>query len=211
MCFKNKREKIEKKNKDLIDEMLKEIRLIDFSSYFRKNLSSYRSEALRNAHYYGNIRVKYIGFNFSLLAIFLAYFGIYLNLNSSLLEPTTLRSGICLIILILPIAIYSIYFMVVIPKKSYTTSFGHSNLSHYKVFDIDYPKISNKDCFNKFRDLIKEGDQSLIKNDLRTLLKQYFYQANYQKVGVNLRICLYVGIFLLFVGIVQSFVIFFFC
>ena len=48
-------ENIEQKNKDLIEGMLKEIKLIDLSFYLKKNLSSYSSEALRNVHNYGNI------------------------------------------------------------------------------------------------------------------------------------------------------------
>ena len=198
---------IEQKNKDLIEGMLKEIKLIDLSFYLKKNLSSYRSEALRNVHYYGNIRIKYIGFNISLLAFFLAYFAIYLNLNLSQLAQITSIWWIDLIlilILLMPIFIYFILFIIVMLDKSYTTSFEHSNLTHYKVFNIDYPEILNKDCFNTFRNLIKEDKETLIKNDLKTLLLHYFYQANYKKAGEKQRKCLYLGIRLFFVEIVIS-------
>jgi len=155
-----------------------------------------------------------MGFNFSLLAIFWAYFGIYFNLVGSLissqLDPNTSIWWIGLIILICAVVIYSIRFIVVMLNKSYTISFKHSNLSHYKDFDINFPKISNKDCFNKFLNILKETKENLIKNDLKTLLKHYFYQANYQKVGVNLRKCLYRGIILFFIGILSSIIFLFY-
>ncbi len=199
MCFKNNRKEVDKEHDVLIEEMLKKISISNKNSYFCRNLSSYRSEALRNSHYYGNLRIKYMGFNFSLLAMFGAYLGIYLNLVSSLNSW-----WVGLLSLFLSMIPYFIYFGKVMLDKSYTISFEHSNLSHFNDFNINSPKISIKNCFKKFEDLIKLNDENFMKNDLKTLLKLYFYQANYKKIGENLRLCLYIGIILFFVGIVLS-------
>ncbi|KKN05372.1 hypothetical protein LCGC14_1088030 [marine sediment metagenome] len=44
-----------------------------------KNLAGYLSLALRNTHYYGNLRIKYVNFNFTIL-VFLLQFLLFLFL-----------------------------------------------------------------------------------------------------------------------------------
>ncbi len=202
-----KKEKIKKANLDLIEKTLKKFNDPKLEKPINENLSSYRSEALRHVHYYGNLRLKYVGLNITLFTIFFAYIGTYLNLGISLgifdIDPFNPNWWGITITVLSPLIIYLISCVVLIIKKSYTISFDHSNLSHYYGFVKNYPKLTKDEC-DKFLGLIKKKKEELRNDDLKTLYQYYFYQANFDKAGERGRRYLYWGIFLFIVEIVIS-------
>ncbi len=98
--------------------------------------------------------------------------------------------------------------MIFLPKKYDTISFKHLDLQHYSsIMDMkDYPEITDQHL-NNFMILInKKEENSSIKNDLKALILQYLYQANYQRVGLKMRKCLIIGSWDLVLSICSSFI-----
>ena len=74
----------------------------------------------------------------------------------------------------------------------------------------EYPIIdaSNvKGFINLFKD---KDEKELVKNDIKTLLMQYFHQVNHDKIGKKLRKCLIGGI-IIFIFVVSLSIILLLC
>jgi len=185
------------------------------------NLADYLSLALRNTHYYGNLRIKYVNFNFTFTGFFASILAIFISF--------TLNSDVSLWYIGLPIMVglvlYFSYFLILLIVKFNTISFDLYHLQHYSsIMDNieDYPNITIKNL-NNLLTLIeknennKEREQTdpkkprielnLMKNDLKALVFQYLYQINYHRVALIMRNCLIYGSLNLVISIVASFLL----
>jgi len=172
-------------------EIFKNFNENNLDEYVNKNITSYLSNALRITHYYGNLRIKYLGFNYTLIGFYVSTIAIFISI-SGVINPWLSISGIPIIIGLV------IYFKQFIPlhNKSFDTiSFNQSDLQHYScIMDRrEYPKL-NKGHLKKFMNLLKKSDENNpIENDLAAIVLQYLYQANYNNVGLKIRECLLFG------------------
>jgi hypothetical protein len=187
----------------------------------KDNLGNYLSLALRNTHYYGNLRIKYVSFNFTFTALYASILAIFISF--------TLNSNLSLWYIGLPIMVglllYFIYFLILLIVKFDIVSFDLYHLQHYSsILDKieDYPNITIKNL-NNLLALIdknennKEREQTnpkkprikldLMKNDLKALIFQYLYQTNYHRVALIMLNCLTYGSVNLVISMFSSFLL----
>ena len=62
-------QKIFDENTNLLDRKFKNLELSEDNKYLKESLKNYLSLALTNTHYYGNLRIRYVSFNFTFLAL----------------------------------------------------------------------------------------------------------------------------------------------
>lgn len=191
------------KNTNLIEDKLKGYIL---DGYIEKNLSGYLANALRITHYYGNLRIKYLGFNYSVIAFFASTIAIYMSFSASI-NLWLLFSGVPIII---GLFLYYKKFKPLHDKSFDTISLKkHKDLQHYScIMDKnEYPELIDGHL-NKFLKLLKANKQNNpIKNDLETLILQYLYQANYNNIALRMRECLLYGFKALIITIAISIVV----
>jgi hypothetical protein len=190
--MKRKQRKIFIQNTRRVRKIIDNFKLADLNDDIQKDLSSNLSFALRITNYYGNLRIKYDTFNFTFIAFFVSILAIFISIMIDSILP--------LWHVVLPIfmglILYSTNFLILFIKKYDTISFKHFDLQHYSsIMDIhDYPKIKYRHLI-KFIHLIKKektqeranDSEKKIKNDLKTLILQYLYQANYIKGALRMR------------------------
>ncbi|KKK43968.1 hypothetical protein LCGC14_1052600 [marine sediment metagenome] len=104
--------------------------------------------------------------------------------------------------ILIGLIIYLIYFLKLFQKKYKTISFSNNlNLHHYTSLfpKEEYRKIDD------LSDYLKLAENYSAKDDLKTLFLLYFYQANYNRIGLKVRKCLIIGTIDLIVSIIISF------
>ena len=196
------KDEIMKNNTEGIKEMLKEFNENNLDKYVKKNLTGYLSNALRITQYYGNLRIKYLSFNYTLIGFYASIIAIFISL-SALINPWLSISGLPIII---GLIIYFRKFMALHNKSFDTISFNQSDLQHFScIMDrTEYP-ILKQESLKKFMSLLKASEENNpIENDLTALILQYFYQANYNNVGLKIRNCLIFGMKVLVYLIILS-------
>ena len=77
MGRKSKMEQNTKDIKEIFDKINEKEKL---NEYIEQNLSGYLTNAIRLALYYGNLRIRYVGFNFTLIAFFVSILAFYMPL-----------------------------------------------------------------------------------------------------------------------------------
>ncbi len=75
-----KKDKIKEQNTEKIKNKFQNLSDNNLDEYVKKNLSNYLSDALRITHHYGNLRIKFVSFNFTFLALFASILAIYISL-----------------------------------------------------------------------------------------------------------------------------------
>lgn len=187
----NELEDNEKKNDNTI-KLIDNLTENDINAYIRDNLQNYLSNALRITHYYGNLRIKYVGFNFTLTAFYISTIGILISI--------VLRMDPSLLWGVLPLGIgflsYIINLSILVSKEYATITFHHSNLQHYDVLmkEDQYPNIPDKELGDFIKLIKKENKNYSIVDDLKALIKQYLYQINYNRLARRLRKWLIAGL-----------------
>ena len=79
-----KRKDKEKKNITKFKNDLKALGEEEINKHVKKNLHYYLSNALRISEYYGKLWIKYVGFNFTLIAFFISMLIFYIPFLSDL-------------------------------------------------------------------------------------------------------------------------------
>jgi len=201
----NELEDNEKKNDNTI-KLIDKLTENDINDYIRDNLQNYLSNALRITHYYGNLRIKYVGFNFTLTAFYISTIGILISIVLRM-DPSLLWS-------VLPLGIgflsYIIYLSVLVSKEYATITFNHSNLQHYDVLmkEDQYPNIPDKELGDFIKLIKKENKNYSIVDDLKALIKQYLYQINYNRLARRLRKWLIAGLLIFFLTLAITLILF---
>jgi len=195
----------EQMNTKLINDVFKNFNKDNVSQYAKNNLDEYLSEANKITHYYGNLRIRYLGFTVNFIAFFISTITFYMTLVLSL-NPILWFTGLLLIGVFF---VYLGYFIRYITKRFNTITFKHSNLQHFHVFKkmTEYPDI-HKDDLKNFLKLIdkNEGRYSII-DDIKALIKQYLYQINYNEVANKVREYLVSGFVWYIVSLIISLVL----
>ena len=78
---KEEKDTIKDKNTTNIDNFIDNIEENTLVENLKNNISNYLSLALRNTHYYGNLRIKYVSFNFTFNAFFASILAIYISIT----------------------------------------------------------------------------------------------------------------------------------
>lgn len=196
---KEKKKSVEELNLDLINSKIENLKMSELKSYFTENLSSYLSSAQKLALYFGNLRIKYVTFNFTLIAFFASISALYISLIANI-NLDLVQTGLPLL---LGLALYFLILLVPLLRGYKTKSFEHEDLLYYScVLDVKkYPNQVVKDL-DGFTGLFKNlSEEELIKNDLKTLILQYFHQINHDKVAQKLRKLLVIGLIILIISI----------
>ncbi len=184
---KKEKKEVKKSNTDIIAQEINKLNTSNIAKHLKKNLSSYISNAQRIAHYYGNLRIKYVTFNLTFLALFASIVAMLISLIANF-NPSLWIIGIPILIGFIT---YFVIVIIVVLRQYNTISFNHSDLLHYSCFQnmTDFPKIT-ANSNREFTKLFTEQDENvLIMNDLKTLIKQYFHQANHEKIAYKMRKC----------------------
>ena len=213
------KDKLKAQNTSRINEKINStVKLVDGLD---KNLVNYLSLALRNTHYYGNLRIKYVSFNFTFTAFFVSILAIFI----SFILDTNLSLWYIGLPVVVGLVLYFTYFLILLIMKFDTISFDLYHLQHYSsILDKieDYPNITPNNL-NNLLALIEKNEKNeereqtnpkkpriklnLMINDLKALIFQYQYQANYNRVALIMLNCLIYGSFNLVLSIVSSFIL----
>ncbi len=200
--LREQKKNIEKNNTTIIEDNLISIIKLNKQNLDNTEILSYISDAMRNTHYYGNLRIKYVGFNFTFLGFFTSIIAIYVSLfrdNPNII----LCRGWPMIVVFFG---YLVTFLVIVLNKYDTIKFDHAYLRHFSsIMDKkDYPYIKSEHI-KEFNKLIGADGPTSMRNNLKTLLLQYQYQRNYSRLALLMRKCLIYGCTISIIVIIVAF------